>query len=137
MEESSSELESFRERWKAEVSAKNRPTINSTASLALLSRSEVASRTKEPESALDHYEEAVEREAEGKLGESLSHYQRAFRVSSGAATSLVCLTFLSWMTKSTSGTRRNIFQILRQLRNLSTRELPMHQSQFQRLHITP
>lgn len=35
----------------------------------------------EPESALEHFERAVEREAEGKLGDSLQHYRRAYRVS--------------------------------------------------------
>ena len=36
---------------------------------------------KEPQSALEHYERAVEREGQGKLGDSLAHYRRAFRVS--------------------------------------------------------
>lgn len=34
----------------------------------------------EPVSALDHYERAVEREAAGKLGDSLSLYRKAFRM---------------------------------------------------------
>ena len=34
----------------------------------------------EPESALEHYEKGVEREAQGNLGESLSHYRKAYRV---------------------------------------------------------
>jgi F-box protein 9 len=34
----------------------------------------------EPVSALDHYEKAVEREAAGKLGDSLSLYRKAFRM---------------------------------------------------------
>lgn len=34
----------------------------------------------EPSSALEHYEEAVERESQGNLGDSLKHYRRAFRV---------------------------------------------------------
>lgn len=33
-----------------------------------------------PESALEHYERAVERETQGSLGESLSLYRKAFRV---------------------------------------------------------
>ena len=37
-------------------------------------------RSKEPVSALEHYEEAVERERQGKLGESLSYYRKAYRV---------------------------------------------------------
>jgi F-box protein 9 len=35
----------------------------------------------EPQSALEHYEKAVERENEGSLGESLNLYRKAFRVS--------------------------------------------------------
>ena len=37
-------------------------------------------RGNEPVSALEHYEEAVEREKQGKLGESLNYYRKAFRV---------------------------------------------------------
>jgi F-box protein 9 len=36
---------------------------------------------KEPRSALEHFETAVEKEAEGNLGDSLSHYRKAYRVS--------------------------------------------------------
>lgn len=36
---------------------------------------------KEPQSALEHFEKAVEREAEGNLGDSLAHYRKAYRVS--------------------------------------------------------
>lgn len=35
---------------------------------------------KEPSSALEHFEKAVEKEAEGSLGDSLSHYRKAYRV---------------------------------------------------------
>ena len=35
----------------------------------------------EPSSALEHYEQAVERESQGNLGDSLKHYRKAFRVS--------------------------------------------------------
>lgn len=35
---------------------------------------------KEPRSALEHFEKAVQREAEGNLGDSLSHYRKAYRV---------------------------------------------------------
>lgn len=34
----------------------------------------------EPKSALDHYEKAVERETQGSLGDSVSLYRRAFKV---------------------------------------------------------
>ncbi|KAK4454803.1 putative F-box protein [Podospora aff. communis PSN243] len=39
-----------------------------------------AGGSSEPVSALDHYEKAVEREAAGKLGDSLSLYRKAFRM---------------------------------------------------------
>ncbi|KAG4432174.1 hypothetical protein IFR05_012341 [Cadophora sp. M221] len=38
------------------------------------------SMAREPQSALEHYEKAVERETTGKLGESLSLYRKAFRM---------------------------------------------------------
>ncbi|KAK5945890.1 hypothetical protein PMZ80_000028 [Knufia obscura] len=34
----------------------------------------------EPTTALEHYERAVEKEGQGKLGDSLSHYRRAFKL---------------------------------------------------------
>ena len=34
----------------------------------------------EPETALEHYERAVEKEGQGKLGDSLAHYRRAFKL---------------------------------------------------------
>ena len=37
-------------------------------------------KLQEPSSALEHYEKAVEREIEGKLGDSLKLYRKAFRV---------------------------------------------------------
>ena len=37
----------------------------------------------EPTSALEHYERAVEREGEGNLGDSLSHYRKAYRLDAG------------------------------------------------------
>lgn len=43
------------------------------------SRKKAAGR--EPRSALEHYEKAVEREAQGSLGDSLDLYRKAFRVS--------------------------------------------------------
>lgn len=36
--------------------------------------------SQEPQSALEHYEKAVEREDQGNLGDSLSHYRKAYRV---------------------------------------------------------
>jgi F-box protein 9 len=38
------------------------------------------SSTEEPKSALEHYEKAVERETQGKLGDSLDLYRKAFKV---------------------------------------------------------
>lgn len=35
----------------------------------------------EPNSALEHFERAVEKEAAGNLGDSLQHYRKAYRVS--------------------------------------------------------
>lgn len=35
----------------------------------------------EPNTALEHFERAVEKEAAGKLGDSLQHYRKAYRVS--------------------------------------------------------
>lgn len=36
---------------------------------------------REPRSALEHFEKAVQKEAEGNLGDSLNHYRKAYRVS--------------------------------------------------------
>ncbi|KAJ5084073.1 hypothetical protein NUU61_008652 [Penicillium alfredii] len=37
---------------------------------------------KEPSSALEHFERAIEKEAEGSLGDSLQHYRKAYRLDS-------------------------------------------------------
>ena len=37
---------------------------------------------KEPSSALEHYERAVEKESQGNLGSSMQHYRKAFKVRS-------------------------------------------------------
>jgi F-box protein 9 len=36
--------------------------------------------TREPKSALEHYERAVEKESQGSLGDSLSHYRKAYKL---------------------------------------------------------
>jgi F-box protein 9 len=36
--------------------------------------------SKEPKSALEHFERAVEKESQGNLGDSLSHYRKAYRL---------------------------------------------------------
>lgn len=41
---------------------------------------EEAARHREPESALEHYEKAVEREGQGNLGDSVKHYRQAFKL---------------------------------------------------------
>jgi F-box protein 9 len=46
------------------------------------STSAVASSSKEPETALEHYEKAVEKESQGSLGDSVNLYRKAFRVGS-------------------------------------------------------
>lgn len=40
----------------------------------------VQGSSKEPNSALEHYEKAVEKESQGNLGDSLSHYRKAYRL---------------------------------------------------------
>ncbi|KAL2058915.1 hypothetical protein ABVK25_000207 [Lepraria finkii] len=41
------------------------------------------STRQEPSSALEHYERAVEKETQGNLGDSLSHYRKAYRLDAG------------------------------------------------------
>ena len=45
-------------------------------------RSHLEEAKQEPRSALEHYERAVDREAEGNLGDSVKLYRRAFKVCS-------------------------------------------------------
>ena len=135
MEESNPELESFRQQWRAEVSARSKLEDSKTnpkiiraqpaktlRRLSGLSRfsAEKSARTeivdekesesipafqafdghasgksvdiddiegygdktgsREPRSALEHYEKAVERESQGSLGDSLNLYRKAFKV---------------------------------------------------------
>jgi F-box protein 9 len=44
------------------------------------SPSTAAATSDEPDSALDHYEQAVEKESQGALGDSVNLYRKAFRV---------------------------------------------------------
>lgn len=60
-----------------EPGARERPTSPTAARRTSVS---VPSVLVVPESALEHYEKAVEKEAQGSLGESLSLYRKAFRV---------------------------------------------------------
>ncbi|TAQ91632.1 hypothetical protein B7494_g37 [Chlorociboria aeruginascens] len=126
MDESNPELESFRQKWRAEVSAKSRGDNRSRNSNAGPSKvpknppntkigeekvrildeeqdhvdppsfhdldayaevenadgesSQSRTGSREPRSALEHYEKAVERESQGSLGDSLNLYRKAFRV---------------------------------------------------------
>ncbi len=128
-----SELETFRERWRAEVQARNPPTgqqrqanntsepsssfsrpqrstapapqlasaqraatldndddyvpprsfddLDQTGTPSRSNQGEIGSTdVRDPVSALDHYEQAVEKEAQGSLGDSLRLYRKAFRV---------------------------------------------------------
>lgn len=58
--------------------------------------------SKEPKSALEHFERAVQKEAEGNLGDSLSHYRKAYRVSRPD----VAYNISSPLTAATVGFRR-------------------------------
>jgi F-box protein 9 len=132
MDSAEAELETFRQKWREEVSAKSKgkqpaiivPTKTSQASSSrsqapknapgvpthVRSGSEeidevqphvypqigekqhgrrldetsaqatAASSSKEPKSALEHYERAVEKENQGSLGDSLNLYRKAFKV---------------------------------------------------------
>jgi F-box protein 9 len=133
MEESNPDLESFRQQWRAEVSARskagpskahakevvaqkpsrkqprssrfalqsfpngeehnkeglsNTPTFQggishtgeSSAGIEDAENVGNKGKSREPRSALEHYERAVEREAQGNLGDSLDLYRKAFRV---------------------------------------------------------
>lgn len=134
MDESNPELESFRQQWVAEVSARSKgddsrtharaqpsskplrkppgsskaaaeridaeghesesedddgpsthPSVGRTSQPPLDSDNvegfENKTGSREPRSALEHYEKAVERESQGSLGDSLNLYRKAFRVS--------------------------------------------------------
>lgn len=135
MEESNPELESFRQQWRAEVSARSklddlkinpkttraqpaktlrrlsglsRFSVENPARPGIIDDEESESMpafqtfdshasgnpadnddiegygnktgSREPRSALEHYEKAVERESQGSLGDSLNLYRKAFRV---------------------------------------------------------
>lgn len=131
MDDSNSELEQFRRRWKDEVSARSRPDKGSSAKeklkdvcssqrpprptkippahhpTASISQDDQSdddevdielsvglqkttlgeedawlrrTAAREPKSAIEHYEKAVEKEVQGKLGDSLSHYRKAYRL---------------------------------------------------------
>lgn len=54
-----------------------------------------ASASKEPSSALDHYEKAVEKESQGSLGDSVNLYRKAFKVGIRGSTCSAIRTVLT------------------------------------------
>lgn len=61
----------------------NEEIVEKTASLNLSNADDDVFRKepqKEPSSALEHFEKAVEKEEQGSLGDSLSLYRKAYRV---------------------------------------------------------
>lgn len=92
----------------------------------------------EPQSALEHYEKAVEKETQGSLGDSLTHYRKAYRVrylrhhpASHAHASY------SSTTESIRSTRTSTSHLRRSPRNppTQTRQTPLSQCLI--LPITP
>ncbi|KAL8393390.1 hypothetical protein RB595_003239 [Gaeumannomyces hyphopodioides] len=80
-EDINSALESFREQWRAEVRAKQPGTSRGQAPGGGSSKPGLEQSAAEPpQTALALYEEAVEMESRGKLGESLRLYRTAFRM---------------------------------------------------------
>ncbi|KAK4960219.1 hypothetical protein LTR10_003112 [Elasticomyces elasticus] len=51
--------------------------------LGVAGQSHDRNRSSEPSSALEHYEHAVEKESTGQLGDSVTHYRKAFKLDSG------------------------------------------------------
>lgn len=52
---------------------------------------------KEPSTALEHYERAVEKETQGQLGDSIQHYRKAFKV--GTLSQLFLITSVCSMLR--------------------------------------
>jgi F-box protein 9 len=161
MNSTEAELESFRQKWREEVSAKTKgkqpapavptKTSHASSSRAQASKSSVsevstnawsateevdevqphvfqnlgekqhgrrldetsaqaaAASSKEPKSALEHYEKAVERENQGSLGDSLNLYRKAFKVRTALKllSYAQTLTYLSSTQESTTNTKQN------------------------------
>lgn len=171
MDQTEAELESFRRRWREEVSARKNPRPSTTVERRPLQRASVPApqpskasvspsastdiwpdaqydrdevepgtyrdleeqderrilggdpsghsrdgpnKEREPRSALEHYEKAVERESQGSLGDSVSLYRRAFRVftilqyCNGVSSADVCIHSLT--LRFTKHTKTNIFR---------------------------
>lgn len=64
--------------------------------------SSASSSSQEPQSALDHYEQAVEKESQGSLGDSLNLYRKAFKVdhSSQSISQMMIVHILSLLPSS-------------------------------------
>lgn len=158
MEESNPELESFRQQWRAEVSARSQvdrpktkpskrpPPIASLSSTNVLkpprgdeeveassfaidgpsngNHAEGSKAGRDPQSALEHYEKAVERENEGSLGDSLNLYRKAFRVGGVQYETWSYTDCSRWIIKSIKNTRTNTFPHRTLHRNLRTQTPP-------------
>ncbi|CAO3699112.1 hypothetical protein G6F70_007016 [Rhizopus microsporus] len=90
------ELEEFRNAWRQEVRQKNqqqqtrenkpsiaekRPSVAESSLAEIIDKAESLTLTdKEPVTAMDHYVLAVDNERQGKLGQALDSYRRAFKL---------------------------------------------------------
>ena len=94
--------------------------------------------SKEPQSALEHYEKAVERENQGRLGDSLNLYRKAFRVSLNThSIHSISDWDYRWTTASIRDTRTSISHPLPSSRNLPTQIHRMPLLQYPILPTTP
>ncbi|ORX66786.1 hypothetical protein DL89DRAFT_295163 [Linderina pennispora] len=71
------ELDKFREQWLEEVRTRHEPATQTASEL--LSMSGVGSMDANTQTALSHYLQATAYEHEGRLGEALGSYRKAFR----------------------------------------------------------
>ncbi|KAK9652699.1 hypothetical protein HCH54_002647 [Aspergillus fumigatus] len=118
--EDNADLESFRRQWREEVARRthhNRPSTTQRKSSGELAHvverlslgrvdedallSQIPRR--EPRSALEHFERAVEKEAQGNLGDSLHHYRKAYRLDSAVDRTYRNKHFAAAWKKSTHG----------------------------------
>jgi hypothetical protein len=99
----------------------------------------IASASKEPKTALDHYEKAVERETQGSLGDSVRLYRKAFKVSHTSCEAyFYVLTPYSSTTVCTKSTKRNTFHLPSSKTDPSlSRRSPLSQQQVQDQPLLP
>ena len=187
MDQTEAELESFRQKWREEVTTRRRSNQNSSASTgktperhhesrlkgappvgpAVFSsgpsdinisdeieprtyhdvpnkedslkldgdRSHLEKANKEPRSALEHYEKAVERESQGSLGDSVNLYRRAFKVCSNIPYDSRAESIPSWTLQSMKSTRISTFLHLSSLPK--SRQTPIHPTHLLRSLILP